>query len=523
MSRVHDGVLVAGRYRLRERIGQGGVGTVWRADDTRLHREVAVKEVRVPPGAEGTDGAPVRERLMREAHAAARVADSGAVTVYDVIDEGDHLYLVMELVEGESLAEHIRRTGPVAPARAAAMLLPVLGALDAAHRVGVVHRDVKPSNVLLATTGAVKLADFGIASLADDPRLTRTGTVLGSPSFMAPEQASGRGAVEATDLWGLGATLYAAVEGREPFTRDSSVATVAAVVHEEPPMPVRARELTPLIGDLLHKEPERRPPIDRVRRALEAASGSSSAPVDEPGATAALERTQVGPVVLAPMPTGTSSRRDPRRWLVPVVAVLLIAGLVAAIVAAAGDDEVPAAITATTGAPADQSTTTTSAVAAVEWVTYTDPATGFALRYPSSWSVERNGTLTDFTDPESGTFLRVDWTDEPGDDPVQAWRDLSADFAEDRDGYEEIRIEPTTFKGFDAAIWEFRFDQDASVQHAQDLGMVTGDYGFALFFVAEEQRWDGDRAMFEEMQASFEPPTDRAGPVEVGDDDDDDD
>lgn len=204
--------VIAGRYRLLSPLGEGGMGTVWRARDEVLHREVAVKEVRAPAGLPASDVERMYARLEREAWAAARVANRNVVTVYDVAMEGGRPWIVMELVRGLSLADQLDAEGPLPPQRAAHIGAEVLAALRAAHSAGVLHRDVKPANVLLANDGRVVLTDFGIATVEGSSALTMTGEVIGSPEFLAPERALGRTPGPESDLWSLGVLLYAAVE-----------------------------------------------------------------------------------------------------------------------------------------------------------------------------------------------------------------------------------------------------------------------------------------------------------------------
>ncbi|GAA3307433.1 hypothetical protein GCM10020295_66260 [Streptomyces cinereospinus] len=208
--------VIAGRYRLLSPLGEGGMGTVWRARDELLHREVAVKEVRAPAGLPAADVERMYARLEREAWAAARVADRNVVTVYDVATEEERPWIVMELVRGVSLADLLDAEGPLAPRRAAHIGAEVLSALRAAHAAGVLHRDVKPANVLLSDDGRIVLTDFGIATVEGSSALTMTGEVVGSPEFLAPERALGRTPGPRSDLWSLGVLLYAAVEGHSP-------------------------------------------------------------------------------------------------------------------------------------------------------------------------------------------------------------------------------------------------------------------------------------------------------------------
>ncbi|HEV7629071.1 MAG TPA: serine/threonine-protein kinase, partial [Streptomyces sp.] len=209
------GRLVGGRYRLGGVLGRGGMGTVWRGEDETLGRSVAVKELRFPSSVEEDEKQRLITRTLREAKAIARIRSGSAVTVFDVVDEDDRPWIVMELIEGSSLADRIREDGPLKPERAAEVGLAVLDVLRAAHREGVLHRDVKPSNVLLEdVTGRVVLTDFGIAKVEGDPSVTSTGMLVGAPSYISPERARGKPPGPPADLWSLGALLYAAVEGR---------------------------------------------------------------------------------------------------------------------------------------------------------------------------------------------------------------------------------------------------------------------------------------------------------------------
>ncbi|MET7678834.1 serine/threonine-protein kinase, partial [Streptomyces seoulensis] len=229
--------LIAGRYRLLSPLGEGGMGTVWRAHDEVLQREVAVKEVRAPAGLPAGDVERMYARLEREAWAAARVAHPNVVTVYDVAMEGGRPWIVMELVRGRSLADVLETTGPLSVTETARVGAEVLDALRAAHDVGVLHRDVKSANVLLSDDGRVVLTDFGIASVEGSSALTMAGEVIGSPEFLSPERALGRTPGPESDLWSLGVLLYAAVEGGSPFRHDTPLATLRAVVDEPLPPP----------------------------------------------------------------------------------------------------------------------------------------------------------------------------------------------------------------------------------------------------------------------------------------------
>jgi eukaryotic-like serine/threonine-protein kinase len=250
--------VVAGRYRLIEPIGRGGMGTVWRALDDVLRREVAVKEITASAGLTGADRDAFTARTFREARAAGRLSHPGVAAVYDVFEEDGLLWIVLELVPSRTLGSIVRDEGPLPPRRVAEIGAQVLAALRAAHSAGVLHRDVKPENVLIAHDGRAVLTDFGIAALEDDSPMTRTGILIGTPAFMAPERASGATAQRASDLWSLGVTLFHAVEGRTPFERAHPLATLAAVTYEQPDPALLAGPLAPIIHGLLVKDPARR-------------------------------------------------------------------------------------------------------------------------------------------------------------------------------------------------------------------------------------------------------------------------
>ena len=287
------GRVVGGRYALTDVLGRGGMGTVWLATDQLLERQVALKEVTFSVDLSDEDRRVLRERTMREARAAARLVHPCVTTVYDVVEDGGKPWLVMERVSASSLQEILEERGPLPPAAVARIGLDVLAALEAAHAAGIVHRDVKPANVLVDRDGGARLTDFGIATATGDPSLTTGGALIGSPSYMAPERANNEQPGPAVDLWSLGATLYAAVEGRPPFDRGEAMATLMSVVSEHPAPMLRAGPLAPVLTGLLTKDPARRTTLPEARRQLEAARAagepaaapapaSTSAPAPEP-------------------------------------------------------------------------------------------------------------------------------------------------------------------------------------------------------------------------------------------------
>src|SRR5215472_8717805 len=284
-----SGRVVAGRYELLDPVGHGAMGTVWRARDLRLDREVAVKEVRLPGLMTAHERSVLRERSLREARVAARLTHPGVVTVHDVIEVEGSPWIIMELVPSRSLAQVLGDDGPMPPARAAPMGMTLLEALGSAHAAGVVHRDVKPGNILVTPEGRVVLTDFGIATLHGEPGLTQAGMVMGTPGFCAPERIRGEPASPASDLWSLGATLYAAVEGRGPFEgQGSAMAVLANIVHGDPPTATRAGPLESVILALMRRDPAARPDAAGARRLLAAACsgyGAGTSAPDGPGAS----------------------------------------------------------------------------------------------------------------------------------------------------------------------------------------------------------------------------------------------
>ena len=290
--------LLAGRYRLGGVLGRGGMGTVWRAKDETLGRTVAVKELRLPPRIDEDEKRRLITRTFREAKAIARIRNNGAVTVFDVVDEDNRPWIVMELVEGKSLAEVIREDGLLTSKRAAEVGLAVLDVLRSAHREGILHRDVKPSNVLIAEDGRVVLTDFGIAQVEGDPSITSTGMLVGAPSYISPERARGHKPGPAADLWSLGGLLYASVEGVPPYDKGSAIATLTAVMTEPMEQPKNAGPLEKVIYGLLVKDPEQRLDDAGARAMLTEVIHAPEPKEDEPEP---VEATKVVPLPEVPV------------------------------------------------------------------------------------------------------------------------------------------------------------------------------------------------------------------------------
>ncbi|MFF4428761.1 serine/threonine-protein kinase [Streptomyces sp. NPDC001513] len=291
--------LIAGRYRLDAKLGRGGMGVVWRATDQLLGRSVAVKEVALDPALSEDEALLQRERTLREARAAAQLKHPHIIVVHDIVEDGERPYIVMELVEGGSLADRLSRTGPVDPAEGARIGIALLGALRAAHAAGVLHRDIKPANVLLeAPGGRPVLTDFGIAQVAGATTLTSTGAFVGSPEYTAPERMSAQTPVgPESDLWSLGALLCAAVSGASPFRRDSLGGVLHAVVYDEIRPPAACGPLLPVVRGLLERDPAERLGAEQAERLLRACA--AAAPEHTPTQDAARPAVPVP----APFPT----------------------------------------------------------------------------------------------------------------------------------------------------------------------------------------------------------------------------
>ena len=267
-SEAESGRVLVDRYRLDEVIGEGGMGRVWRGTDTLLDRPVAVKELTTPPNLPAHEVDVLRTRMIREARSAAQLSHPAIITVFDVAEEDGRPWIVMELVAGPSLGDLIRSEGAISVRRAADIGEQMAAGLAEAHERGIVHRDIKPGNVLIAGNDRAVLTDFGIAHLDGSTHLTSTGLLIGSPSYLAPEIAHGRSATPASDMWALGITLYQAVEGSLPFDRPTPMATLTAIVTQDLPETPNAGALRPVLEALTEKRPEDRPSVREVRALL---------------------------------------------------------------------------------------------------------------------------------------------------------------------------------------------------------------------------------------------------------------
>jgi eukaryotic-like serine/threonine-protein kinase len=518
---------------------------VFRGEDTVLRRPVALKQVNLLAGHE--DHERTRTRARREAQAAAQLNNPSVVDVFDIVEDDGSMWLVMELVDAPSLAEVVRDQGPLDHRRAAEVGLDVLGALDAAHEVGVVHRDVKPANVLVRTDLPAKLADFGVATIRGESRVTSTGLVVGSPAYMSPEQATGTAVGPAADLWALGATLYFAIEGAPPFEGGTPMETASAVVHGDPRPQQHPGPLSRIVEQLLRKDPLDRPTTGEVRTALMAAAKTrppATAPLaaaSEPVTTQVVpapetRRTEYEPPVQAPelqepRPLRTESWGR-QGWAVGLILLLALGILGWVVVRDSGDDDNAGgdggqvdssaqedttteaeATTVPTTAPSSAPATTqapppSSAQVAIPagWTTYSDPNGAYTIAHPPGWEVvPASGPRIDFRDPATGAYLRVDWTDQPKPDPVADWQSQAERFKSRHDGYEEIGIAPYTYRDYTAALWEFRYTSGGGALHVGNLGFVTGNKGYALYFQTPEQDWAASQELFAGFRSAFQP------------------
>jgi serine/threonine protein kinase len=508
-----QGLLVAGRYRLAESIGSGGMGRVWRAHDEVLHRSVAIKELTAALYVSESEQAILLARTRAEARAAARINHSAVVTVHDVLEHDGRPWIVMELVEGRSLADAVKEEGRVEPREAARIGLWVLRALRAAHTAGVLHRDIKPGNVLLGRDGRVLLTDFGIAQIEGDTTITRTGEVVGSVDYLAPERVRGHDPGPSSDLWALGATLYTAVEGRSPFRRTTPLTTMQAVVEEEAAELQHAGPLTPVIISLLRKDPNTRPDASEAEQMLaEAAEGrrpngaQAYVPTQYSGATPYRDShsgtgtaatgtsgtgpmgtgsgshtrtplpplagtpatgtstagtppygptgpTTIGPTATGPQPTGTGRRRRLRTLALVVALAAIIGGGTAVVLQQWHQNR--------QGGSGTSVSTTEGPGGSVpaSWTRYDDPA-GFSLYLPKGWKRTPFGP--------QGELKQIDYSPDGGRHFVRIAVDTSPDFADpyahqlDLEqqlqrlvDYKRVTLERNVYRDREGARWEY--------------------------------------------------------------------
>lgn len=533
------GLLLAGRYRLGDVLGRGGMGKVWRAHDEVLHRTVAVKELTAGLYVTDADRLVLHARTQKEARAAARITHPGVVTVHDVVEYDNRPWIVMQYVDGPSLADRAKEYGEVEAREAARIGLHVLGALRAAHDAGVLHRDVKPGNVLLARDGRVLLTDFGIAAIEGDSTITRTGELVGSIDYLAPERVRGGDPGPASDLWSLGATLYTAVEGRSPFRRTSPISTMQAVVTEDPPPPGRAGALAPVITALLRKEPEDRPSAAETERMLmEAMEGRAprSAQAFVPTQQVSEEMLRGGTAVLpqlgpAPGPApAPAPRRSRWRTTVLVIALAAVLGGGAGIAAMMYAHRTEAAGTASGGTgthgphtpgpatPTPSPTPTPTESASKDpatqgvpdgWRRVEDPA-GFSIFMPEGWERRMEGTNIDYT-PDGGVhYLRISVDPAPDfDNSYDHMLELQTTLSKRLPQYVNLELNSNVYRDCPGSIWEFTWtEKNGEARHAIDQMYFAKEGGpeYALYMTGPADDWDNTRDRFNTMLRSWRAP-----------------
>ncbi|AYA17199.1 serine/threonine-protein kinase [Streptomyces alfalfae] len=473
--------VIAGRYRLDARLGRGGMGTVWRATDLLLGRQVAVKELDRDETLSDTEAAQQRERTLREARAVAQLRHPHIVVVHDVVEHAEQPYIVMELIEGGSLARQIGRTGPLDAQTVARMGIDLLGALSTAHEAGILHRDLKPANVLVERAGGrVVLTDFGIAQVSGATTLTEVGSFVGSPEYTAPERIAGERTGPASDLWSLGALLVTALAGESPFRRDSIGGVLHAVIYEEIRPPERAAPLLPVVSGLLERDPRRRLDAAGAERLLQeyVDTGRMSAPPDG-GSGAGRDGAGHGRLagarrVLLPKPGPALGPRGRQRRAVLITAALVAAVTGGAVSATAlllgrdGDDGKPA----NTASPTSTTATPSPTVTVTEETPSPGPSTpqapagyrlakdpeGFEIAVPRGFVRRTDGTRVFYASP-SGTY-RVGIKEaepEPGG-PLAVQRRADDEGPRTNPGYRNGEVTETTRNGRTAALWEFIWD-----------------------------------------------------------------
>jgi hypothetical protein len=521
---VPAGTTVAERYRITGRLGRGGMGTVWRATDELLRRQVAVKELHLPETALGDgDADRRRDRALREARSVARIRHPHVVVVHDVVEQDGRPWIVMELVDGRSLADVLREDGPLAPREAARICAAVAGALLAAHEHGVQHRDVKPANVLIERpTGRVVLTDFGIARVPGSATISETGAFVGSPEYTAPERMSGGGAGPESDLWSLGALLCAAVDGRSPFHRESIGEIVHAVAIGDITPPKTVGPLLPVVRGLLDRDPARRMAAAEVMTVLMAYAETGVAPPESP-----TPRLPVAEAVTVPAAV-PARRRSRRRWLVAGVAatvIAVVAGATAALVVTRGGADAGGAPPPSSTAPAPTratATPTTSAPGAAPAVAttpalpagyrrYTDPS-GFSTALPAGYvrDAERDaaGVLRTYYWSPGHTFRfgeREQTPDPRGPYVVMAGQHAKGPAA--YHGYRDGIITRTTQHGVPAALWEFTYDGFGDGKGARrtfDLCWTQGGRMFDVWLSEPVEQTEAARAVFDTAVAAFQ-------------------
>ncbi|GAA2602098.1 serine/threonine-protein kinase [Actinomadura fulvescens] len=528
--------VIAERYELVELLGSGGMGAVWRARDRMLDREVAVKEVALPAGLDDEQRERAHARTFREARSAARLDHPGIVTVYDVVEHEGRPWIVMQLVRAPALDRVIAREGALPPARVAAIGADLLDALRAAHAAGVVHRDVKPGNVMLPRDRAV-LTDFGIATVAGDETLTQAGAIVGSPAYLAPELARHQRASPASDLWSLGATLYAAVEGRPPYQRQDVWGVMAAVLNDDPDPMRQAGPLQPVLEGLLRKEPERRLRTeDAIRQLRQIAAQDSSAPGSAPGwapgsapgltpgsAPGWAPPAAGGPVrdmTLPPPPAPPTLDTPPRRSGMQRWAILVPAGVLAAVLVAAvvvflnfmGDDNGRTTDGSSSGAASPSAGGSTTAPPQTNTPPGFQPYSGsFAAAVPQGWKQEQTGRDVSFVDPDGSATRGIFFqhlANTTGNEAVHL-NSAAQKFKGDSSyaGYQQVAWrENIPFQDGKAAEFEFTFTKSGKAGHCRVRVLSYNGSLYMAFLVSGQHNWQDSNAKFDTFLSTFRRP-----------------
>ena len=526
---------IGGRYTLSGLLGAGAMGTVWSGFDEVLQRRVAVKELKVPPGVPSHEAAEARERIMREARALGGLSHPNIITVFDVVDVEGEPMVVMELVPSRNLATMISEHGTLTVSQVAVVGFATAGGLRAAHRSGITHRDVKPGNVLIADDGRVKLTDFGIARNVADAPMTSAGLVLGSPAYIAPEVAMGKAVTPAADLWGLGATLFAAVEGRPPYdVGGDPVATITEVVDGDVPRPRGSGPVAEVITALMRKEPEARMPLEEVRQRLRPLiedpddpvyPGSPDAPtigagIHVPAPAARTEISGPRPAPLPPNPTGARaavgaaplastpgpmpgvvrSPSDSGRAVVPAPpprATTVTGGaalgyvLAGAVVVLAG---ILGGWTGTRLLGGQSPTTTVNVTSANTELAQHSDQLGFSIPVPRNW--------TAYPHEPVGGEPSVSFVSPDGSEELTVQRAASADAAQSVPG--AVVVEGPTETSGGAVQLQYTDEERTSWRHVQPAG--KGAWTVTLT-VPEHAAGDTSAALFELLVGGFAPTT----------------
>jgi eukaryotic-like serine/threonine-protein kinase len=546
---MSQGSKLGERYRLVRKVGSGGMGRVWLAHDEMLHRDVAVKEVVLPEELTQAEREELFQRTMREARAAGRLNHPNVVAIYDVVLADNRPWIVMEMVRSRSLYEVIKGDGPLSPKRAAEIGLYVLAALKAAHAKGVWHRDVKPGNVLLADDGRVVLTDFGLATFDGDGTVTRPGLILGSAQYISPERAREGTSSPASDLWSLGATLYAAVEGRSPFARESSMATLTALATQPPDPPRKAGPLREILLGLLRKNPRHRMSADEAERLLRRVVNGEPmgrrlprqrVPAEVRVPVGAGEAAASGSGDVAPSADGprlrtvteeTFRHTTPvrRRW--PWIAAALVAVLAApaavilldrrdrsGVISAPVTPSPTVALSAAMGVQAcaaqdpDTGEPVRSGATALPgegtmlegWIYYRDDA-GYHIAVGKGWLMSRVGGLACFRDPTSRRLIGVYEVGQVAGRPTKLLADGEAAWrsAADLNEYRRLDLRDLLLPEGGADL-EYAYDDAERVRmHGVNRMVRVQGRVFLIFWLTTQTSWLADRTLMNMVQPSF--------------------